>query len=61
MTTKATTLMKNAQIEKSKQTIDQLVSFYAKKEQFFKKYVPIQQTIIKKLMNAPEITMTRLK
>lgn len=32
MTTKATTLMKNAQIEKSKQTIDQLVSFYAKKE-----------------------------
>lgn len=53
MSAKASSLMKSAQIEKTKQTIDQLVEWYAKKEEFFKKFVPIQQSLIKKLIAAP--------
>jgi hypothetical protein len=61
MSSKATSLMKSAQIEKTKQTIQQLVEWYASKEEFFKKYLPIQQVIIKRLLAAPEMTLLRVK
>lgn len=57
----SSSLMKSAQIEKTKQTIQQLTEWYSKKEEFFKTYVPIQQTLIKKILNASEITLNRIK
>jgi hypothetical protein len=61
MSAKASALMKTAQVEKTKQTTEQLVHWYSKKEEFFKRYVPIQESLIKKTLNAPEITLNRLK
>lgn len=61
MSTKASSLMKHAQIEKTKETINLLIEWYAGKEAFFKKYLPIQEILIRKLLNAPETTMGRLK
>lgn len=42
--------MKNAQNEKTKQTIQQLIEWYSSKEDFYKTYLPIQQSISKKLI-----------
>lgn len=53
--------MKSAQNEKTKQTIEQLVEWYSTKEQFYKTYLPIQQSIVKKLIGTTEITINRLK
>lgn len=58
---KASSLMKSAQNEKTKQTIEQLVEWYSTKEQFYKTYLPIQQSIVKKLIGTTEITINRLK
>lgn len=53
--------MKSAQNEKTKQTIEQLIEWYSTKEQFYKTYLPIQQSIVKKLIGTTEITINRLK
>lgn len=58
---KGSTLMKSAQNEKTKQTIEQLVEWYSTKEEFYKAYLPIQQSIAKRLLATTEITINRLK
>ena len=61
MSAKVSALMKTAQLEKTRQTVQKLVEWYAVKEQFYKTYLTIQQSIIKKTVQAAEITMTRLR
>lgn len=53
--------MKSAQNEKTKQAIQLLVEWYASKEEFYKVYLPIQETIVKRIFTASEITLNRLK
>lgn len=52
MSSKGSALMKNAQTEKTRQTVEQFVDWYSKKEEFYKVYLPIQQTVIKRILNA---------
>lgn len=61
MSSKKISMMKGAQTEKTKQTIEQLVEWYASKEKFYKIYLPIQQSVAKKLMGAAELTMGKLR
>ena len=61
MSSKASALMKTAQIEKTRNTIDQLLKWFSTKEQFYKHYVPIQQAILKRVMQAAEMTLGRLQ
>ena len=58
---KASSLMKNAQIEKTRQTVQELVQWFPIKEEFYKTYFPVQQIILKQVYRATEITLTRLK
>ena len=61
MSSSKTSVMKTAQIEKTKQTIQLLMEWHAKKEDFFKKYVPVQSSLIKRLLSSPQITINRLR
>ena len=61
MSSKASALMKTAQIEKTRNTIDQLLKWFSTKEQFYKHYVPIQQAILKRVLQAAEMTIGRLQ
>ena len=61
MSSKASALMKAAQIEKTKNTVQQLVQWFSTKEDFYKQYMPIQQSILKKVIQATDITIGRLQ
>ena len=61
MSSKASALMKTAQVEKTKHTVQQLIEWFATKEEFYKQYMPIQQNILKRVMQATDITLHRLK
>ena len=37
------------------------MEWHAKKEDFFKKYVPVQSSLIKRLLSSPQITINRLR
>ena len=52
MSAKVSALMKTAQIEKTKMTIQQLVQWFSTKEEFYKQYLPIQQAILKRVVLA---------
>jgi ABC-type iron transport system FetAB permease component len=58
---KAGELMRTAQIEKTRQTMQRLIEWYADKEQFYKQYLPIQEAIIGNTVTAANITIERLK
>jgi hypothetical protein len=60
MSSKAS-IMKSAQAEKTKQAIQLLLDWHTKKEDLFKLLVPLQQSIIKRLLAAPEISLNRLR
>ena len=40
---------------------DQLLKWFSTKEQFYKHYVPIQQAILKRVLQAAEMTIGRLQ
>lgn len=54
---KASDLMKTAQVEKTRQTVQRLLEWFSSKEQFYKQYLPIQQAIIVNAVAAAEMTI----
>jgi len=58
---KASELMRTAQLEKTRQTMQRLMEWYSIKEQFYKQYLPIQQAIIGNTITAANLTIERLK